>query len=201
MQARIDLSKQTRQQKSCKRVIIEWMQQHPDACKSTSAPHMARAMAEGSGFTLSTIRQTIPKMVSENLLYRRGSRRRGSYHINYLHKDIINIQEIQANRSEEDTKMVEMTMAKLNEYKNKGVKAHLDEEGAVVTPLKASAEDKAVAKPITKPVCHTNKPVKHIPVTYVTDTREETKVDAPVTITKDKNGINLSINLTINLNN
>ena len=197
MQARIDLSKPTRQQKSCKRVIIEWMQQHPDACRSTSAPHMARAMAEGSGFTLSTIRQTIPKMVSENLLYRRGSRRRGSYHINYLHKDIINIQEIQANRSEEDTKMVEMTMAKLNEYKQKGVKAHLDTEGAVVTKLNASAENKTVARPV---VAHSDK-VMHIPVVSKTDTKEEAQVVAPVTITKDKNGINLSINLTINLNN
>lgn len=197
MQARIDLSKPTRQQKSCKRAIIEWMQQHPNFCKATSAPHIARAMAEGSGFTVSTITQTIPKMVAENLLYRRGSRRRGSYHINYLHKDIINIQEIQANRSEEDTKMVEMTMAKLNEYKQKGVKAHLDTEGAVVTKLNASAEDKAVAKPI---VAHSNK-VVHIPVVSKTDTKEEAEVTAPVTITKDKNGINLSINLTINLNN
>lgn len=201
MEARIKLSDATRKQKSCERTIIEWMQQHPFNCKNTSAPHMARAMVEGSGYTLSTIRQTIPKMVNKNLLYRRGTIHRGNYFINYLHSDIVNIEEIQRNRTEEDTKFVEATMAKLNEYKQQGKEAHLDDEGAVTTKLETSAE-KAVVKPVaTKFVPHRTKPEgKRIPVVCHTDAKEESQVVTPVTITKDGNGINLSINLTINLN-
>lgn len=207
MEARIKLSDATRKQKSCERTIIEWMQKHPFNCKNTSAPHMARAMVEGSGFTLSTIRQTIPKMVNKNLLYRRGTIHRGNYFINYLHSDIVNIEEIQRNRTEEDTKFVEATMAKLNEYKQQGKDAHLDEEGAVTTKLetkKDTVENKTVSevKPVaTKFVSHRTKPEgKRIPVVCHTDAKEESQVVTPVTITKDGNGINLSINLTINLN-
>lgn len=207
MEARIKLSDATRKPKSCERTIIEWMQKHPFNCKNTSAPHMARAMVEGSGFTLSTIRQTIPKMVNKNLLYRRGTIHRGNYFINYLHSDIVNVEEIQRNRTEEDTKFVEATMAKLNEYKQQGKEAHLDEEGAVTTKLetkKDTVEDKTVSevKPVaTKFVPHRTKPEgKRIPVVCKSDAQEEAQVVTPVTITKDKNGINLSINLTINLN-
>lgn len=207
MEARIKLSDATRKPKSCERTIIEWMQKHPFNCKNTSAPHMARAMVEGSGFTLSTIRQTIPKMVNKNLLYRRGTIHRGNYFINYLHSDIVNIEEIQRNRTEEDTKFVEATMAKLNEYKQQGKEAHLDEEGAVTTKLetkKDTVENKTVSevKPVaTKFVPHRTKPEgKRIPVVCKSDAQEEAQVVAPVTITKDGNGINLSINLTINLN-
>lgn len=193
MQARVNLSSSTQKQKSCRRVIIEWMQKNPERCKNTTAPSIARSMVEDSGFTESTIRQTIPAMVAEKMLFRRGSTKRGDYTINYLHPQLIGVEEIQRNKTEADQKVVDKAMAMLNKAKTNGhPEAKLGPEGEVITRIE---------KKQPEPEQATQKEAKHIPVVYKTDETEETRVKTPITITKDRNGINLSINLTINLNN
>ena len=91
MDARIILSRKTRNQKSQKGMILEFMQSHPKLCRNTNIRNMAKAMLLDKDLNIGTqmaIETTTRKMVESQMINRFGGKRRANFFINYLHKDI-----------------------------------------------------------------------------------------------------------------
>ena len=176
--SKIKLNHDTAHQKSTVGKILEWMQAYPKRCNNTNATILSKSMGTDGVGVPNNIRQTIQKMVNNQMLQRTGNKRRSDFRINYLHKDIPPY--ILENAPEEVKRTREKIELGLEENQ------YLDEVGCIVTKPDEE-EEKEQEKEEEYPELDELIEQLSIPVTVHRDRRGE--------------GTNISITFNLNLNN
>lgn len=123
MDARVILKPETANQESNTTKILKWMQEHPNACKNTSCPRMARMMARDFG-TQNSVHTVLVQLIRKEVIRRMGNTKNANFSINYLHNKVS--PEIREKASEEDKKFIQEVLAQVSEQ------TKLSEDGCLV---------------------------------------------------------------------
>lgn len=189
--SKLTISKKYAKQHSAVYVVLNWIQKHPQYCRSTNAVQIARfitrsADIEGWRPTEKSTQATIQRMVRNQMLDKVGSLKRATYAINYMHQDIP--AEILAGAPEETRRRVEIVKKGLNSNQ------HIDEVGCVVTENNTEEEERAKEEPTEE--VKDKEEAKDVS----SDASEEKSIVVPVEVQKDTGGKSISITITLNLN-
>ena len=192
MDARIRLWPSTAEQKSTAGYILEWLQKNPKRSIRTTTNNIARAMKlEGIPRTENSIRQEVQKMIRTQMLYRYGNKFRGTYVINYSHKDIPGYILDKAPKEELD---------RIKNFRaNLGNNEHIDTVGCRVTePASEECKEPTVETTITEPEVGDEKPEEGIKSS--SNALEENTTSVPIKIEDTERGLSISITLNLNIN-
>lgn len=175
--SRITLSHDVAHQRSGYSKILSWMQEHPKQLRNTNAKRLAEAMTL-DGYKTKSIQLYIQRMVNNQMLHKYGGHKRATYCINYLHKDIP--REVLKEAPLEERLAVKRQLGSMNQGQ------YLDDEGCIITPApEAPKNDKDQSTPAEE---------------VEAKSAETNEVKVPMTVKRDGNTLNISINLTIKLN-
>lgn len=178
--SKIKLSENVSHQKSSTGKVLEWMQKNPQHCKNTNASVMAKTMSmDGMGLE-NALRQTIQKMVNNQMVGRVGNKRHSNFYINYLHKDIPPY--VVENATDEIRKTRQDIEKGLDEGQ------YLDDVGCVVTKPKEEEPKEDEESP------KLGEPIEQFTTVPVRLHQEKTNGSISLSIT-------LNLNLNLNLNN
>lgn len=180
MDAHITLSPEIRKQTSTVHKMLLWMQKNDGQLRNTNIKKLASTMVlsgEMSGHKLSSLCERMNYMLNNQMVYRYGGKRRATFRINYLHKDIP--PDVIDGAPKSVQLDVKRTLAGVNEGQ------YLDDVGCIVTP----------APEAPKELKSTDKPASEAPATPA-ETNQEIAV--PVKVERDGRSINITV--TINLN-
>ena len=174
MNAKVKLSKKTAKQVSRTSGMLMWLQDNPKRMRNTNCAQIARDMGNTFG-NFAVTQHHLVHMVQNQILHRNGTKKRSDFSINYLHKDVLPF--VRERASKEDKKIIRdaLAMAKAKD-------CTLSSDGCVTKTLpKKPKTIKVKGKSVATPV----------PVT---------RVNNPIKVRRTPNGVSVSINLTINLN-
>lgn len=184
MDARVTLSPEVAYQESLEHKILRWIQSHQWLVNSTSCRGIA-ICAKIPGYKTGTVQIAVQKMVNNQMLNRYGTKRKGRFRINYLHRDIP--QDILDNAPIEEKAAVAKIKARLAENQ------HLDEVGCVITETPSETHGEA---PRSDETAEDDIDTVSAPIVAQKASSEPTEQVIEVT----KNGQPITITLTININ-
>lgn len=171
---KITLSPNIAHQLSTSHRLLLWMQNNERHCKGTNIAQLARTAAmhlDHANFQ--TLRTTLNTMVNNQVLHRKGGKRKADFTINYMHKDIPS--DVLEKAPLDTQKRVKQALVSMQEGQ------YLSDDGCIVTP--GPEEPKEQPNEAT-PASQQDTPVEQV-------------IKAPLTVTKD--GLTININLTIKL--
>lgn len=181
MDARITLSPRVAKQRSTYSHILSWMQEHTRALDNTNAKVLANSMSI-EGVKPKSIQQYIQRMVNNQMLHKYGGKKRASYRINYLHKDI-------PPEVLESAPLAEKLSVK-RQIGNMKSGQYLDDDGCIVTPMPdfTPEEQKSQEDQSTPAEAVEAKPAETI------------EANVPLTVSSDGKNLNITINLNLKIN-
>lgn len=157
------------------------MQEHPRALNNTNAKVLANSMSI-EGVKPRSTQQYIHRMVNNQMLHKCGNKKRATYRINYLHKDIP--PEVLEAAPLEERMAVKRQLGSMKSGQ------YLDDDGCIVTPM-----------PDFTPEGQKSQEDQSTPAEAVEATPAETiEANVPVKVKTDGSNLNITINLNIKLN-
>ena len=185
MDARITLSPKVARQRSTYSKILDWMQKNPRALNNTNAKQLANTMRL-EGYKTKSIQLYIQRMVNNQMLQKYGGKKRATYRINYLHKDIP--PEVLESAPLEERLSVKRQIGGMKQGQ------YLDDDGCIVTP--PSSKDEGTAPEEQK-----SQEDQDTPVEAESDKSTDSfEANVPVKVTTDGKNLNITININLKLN-
>lgn len=199
-------------QKSTKGMVLEWMVEHPNLCKNTSAMGIGKSLElAGIPGTQGTFAHIICKMVNTQMLFKHGNNRRATFMVNYMHRDVPGYV---LEKMPEDARRARAAL-ELELNKNQ----HLNDVGCVVTEPEPEPEPEP-EEPVEKPYEEMREyaataerveeepepevepevvtPTEHAPI--LSFENEVKQTPAQMEVKQDGQDIKLTLTLNININ-
>lgn len=177
MNARVTFKPSTLKQEGTVGKILRWMQDNPNAVRSTNIALMSNIIANNFGMKVNTVKITLNKMRNNQMIMRYGGKKHARFMINYYQKDIPECILEKAPQDIQDRVKAMKDNLEKNQY--------IDDAGCIVTKGDKAKEEEPEEEA---------EEVEEEPET------EKQNVVVPVEIKDDAKGLNLTITLNLTIN-